>query len=188
VDPTTAYSPWVIEPGTPQIAQIVNSINHARTNQFDIIRNPDPNANRNMPYVPILRTNTLANRRADVFRTMGEIVSAPGLSVQSPFLNRSGAQVQAVWTDKAVEYIPQQILSLVQRDEPRFVVYSFGQSLKPAPRSLTTDPSFYHMCTNYQITGEVITKTTFRVEGQPRNPQNPLRPVVEKYEILPPFE
>jgi hypothetical protein len=46
--------------------------------------------------------------------------------------------------------------------------------------------------------GEVITKTTFRVEGLPYNPanaatvdqslRNPLRPVVEKYEILPPPE
>ena len=68
------------------------------------------------------------------------------------------------------------------------MVYAFGQSLKPAPRSLTTDPDFYHMCTNYQITGEVITKTTFRVEGSPMDAQNPLRPVVEKYEILPPLE
>jgi hypothetical protein len=141
-----------------------------------------------MPYIPIWRTNTLSGRKADVFRSMGEIVSAPALSVQSPFLNREQVQVQGVWTDRAVEYIPQQIMSLLQRDEPRFVVYAFGQSLKPAPRSLTTDPDFYHLCTNYQITGEVITKTTFRVEGQPQNPNNPLRPVIEKYEFLPPLE
>ncbi|MGZ8939504.1 MAG: hypothetical protein ACXW32_09870, partial [Limisphaerales bacterium] len=183
-----AYRPATIDPATPEIAEIVRSINEARTNQQDIIRNPDPNSNRNMPFVPILRTNSLVRRPADVFRTMGEVLSAPALSVQSPFLRRDALEVQAAWTDRAVEYIPQQILSLLQRDEPRFVVYAFGQSLKPAPRSLTTDPNFYHMCTNYQITGEVITKTTFRVEGRPRDPSDPLRPVVEKYEILPPWE
>lgn len=188
VDPVTAYAPWVIQPGSPQISDIVQSINFARTNQIDIIPNPDPNANANLPYIPIWRTNVLAQKKAEVFRSMGEVVSAPALSVQSPFLNRDLVQVRGVWTDRAVEYIPQQILSLLRKDEPRFVVYAFGQSLKPAPRSLTTDPDFYHMCTNYQITGEVITKTTFRVEGSPMDAQNPLRPVVEKYEILPPLE
>ena len=188
VNPADAYAPIVIQPGTRQIAEIVDSINFARTHQVDIIRNPDPNANPNLTFIPIVRTNALAGRPAEVFRHMGEVLSAPALSVQSPFLNRSQAQVQGVWNDRAVEFLPQQILSLLQRDEPRFVVYAFGQSLKPAPRSLTTDPDYYHMCTNYQITGEVITKTTFRVEGRPMDPSDPLRPVVEKYEILPPAE
>jgi hypothetical protein len=187
-DPATAFAPEVITPGSPQITEIVRSINFARANQIDFVPNPNPTANQNVPYIPIWRTNVLAQKKAEVFRSMGEVVSAPALSVQSPFLNGHAAQVRGVWTDRAVEYIPQQILSLLQRDEPRFVVYAFGQSLKPAPRSLTTDPDYYHMCTNYQITGEVITKTTFRVEGEPMNAQNPLRPVVEKYEILPPLE
>jgi hypothetical protein len=89
--------------------------------------------------------------------------------------------------DEAVERIPQQILSLLARDEPRFVVYAFGQSLRPAPRSLTTSANFYNLCTNYQITGEVITKTTFRVEGDVTGPE-PLRAVVENYKVLPPPE
>jgi hypothetical protein len=188
VDPVTAFAPWVIHPGSPQVGEIVRSINFARTNQFDMIPHPDPRANPQMPYIPIYRTNVIAQKKAEVFRTMGEVLSAPALSVQSPFLNGQAFQVRGVWNDRAVEYIPQQILSLLRKDEPRFVVYAFGQSLKPAPRSLTTDPDYYHMCTNYQITGEVITKTTFRVEGSPMDANNPLRPVVEKYEILPPLE
>jgi hypothetical protein len=190
-----SYSPRIIEPSTAQIADIVASINSSRTNQFDIIRHPNPSANPNQPYIGIWRTNTVVSggtelfrRRMDVFRHMGEVLHAPALSIQSPFLNAGPYQDRAVWTDRAVEFIPQQILSLLQRDEPRFVVYAFGQSLKPAPRSLTSDPNYYHMCTNYQITGEVVTKTTFRIEGEPMNSQNPLRPIVEKYEILPPVE
>jgi hypothetical protein len=110
-------------------------------------------------------------------------------------LLRDENNVRNAWTDRAVEYIPQQVLSLLRQDEPRFVVYAVGQSLKPAPRSLTSDPDYYHMCTNYQIMGEVITKTVFRVEGDAyrlgpgaNNAANPLRAVVEKYELLPPPE
>ena len=63
-----------------------------------------------------------------------------------------------------------------------------SRSQLAAPRSLSTHPDFYNLCTNYQITGEVITKTAFRVEGELRNPANPLRTVVESYQILPPPE
>jgi hypothetical protein len=187
-DPNGAYSPKIIAPGSAEIAAIVRSINQARTNQLEIVANPDPNENKNKPYIARYVTNSLVRSKPDYWRYMGEVLSAPALSVQSPFLNRHELQVKAVWNDRAVEFIPQQILGLLKRDEPRFVVYAFGQSLKPAPRSLTTDPAFYHMCTNYQVTGEVITKTTFRVEGRPMDPSDPLRPVIEKYEILPPVE
>jgi hypothetical protein len=187
-NPNDAYQPRVIEPTTAEIDAIIRSINQARTNQLEVVANPNPNANRNEPYIARYVTNSLVQRKPDYWRYVGEVLSAPALSVQSPFLNRHENQVKAVWNDRAVEYIPQQILGLLKRDEPRFVVYAFGQSLKPAPRSLTTDPDFYHMCTNYQVTGEVITKATFRVEGRPMDPQNPLRPVIEKYEILPPVE
>lgn len=189
-----AFDATVVAPGSPQLAAIVASINDARTNQMDIVRHPNPGANPGQPFVPMFRTNHLVNLRESVFEHMGDVLGAPALSVQNPYLVRDLEQVQKVWTDKAVEYMPSQILSLLRRDEPRFVVYAFGQSLKPAPRSLTSDPNFYHMCTNYQITGEVITKTTFRVEGEPFDPQvppnlrKPLRTVVEKYELLPPAE
>jgi hypothetical protein len=183
-----AFDATVIEPGSPQANAIIASINDARTNQLDIIANPTPRANANQPYLAIVRTNQFIGQPVSVFESMGDVLGAPGLSVQNPYLVRDQEQVQKVWTDKAVEYIPSQILSLLRRDEPRFVVYAFGQALKPAPRSLTSDPNYYHMCTNYQITGEVITKTTFRVEGQPRSQTDPLRAVVEKYELLPPSE
>jgi hypothetical protein len=194
-DPAKAYHATFIEPGTPQITAIVQSINFARQKQLDIIPNPSPGANPNMPWDFTVKLNPITGRTNAVFERLGEILSAPHLTVQSPYLNTSGDQVTSVLTDRALEYIPEQVLSLLQRDEPRFVVYAFGQSLKPAARSLTSDPNFYHMCTNYQITGEVTTKTIFRVEGElpvPNDPlaaiKPPLRAVVESYEVLPPVE
>ena len=134
-----------------------------------------------------------------VFESLGHVLGAPGLSRQSPYLMqatngvsnpwaRITNHVNYAWTDRIVEQIPMQILSLLQKDEPRFVVYAFGQALQPAPRSIETSAAFYGLYTNYQITGEVITKTTFRVEGELNNPANPLRTVVEDYKVLPPPE
>jgi hypothetical protein len=188
LEPTNTYRAITIEPATAQITRIVESINRARMFQPEMILNPNRAQRTTDPWVIGPKTNVLNGRQMTVFHSAGEILSAPALTLQSPFLNGSALQVRHVWTDRAVEYIPQQILSLVQRDEPRFVVYAFGQALKPAPRSLSTHPDFYNICTNYQITGEVITKTTFRVEGELRNPGNPLRTIVENYQILPPPE
>jgi hypothetical protein len=199
-DPVAEYRAAVIDPGSVQVATIVRSINFARTNQWEVIPQPIPAFRFQRPWELVTRTNKLSGTPATVFDHLGDVLGAPHLSVQSPFLNGDtfGATPQSIrrlqneWTDRAIEYLPSQILSLLQRDEPRFVVYAFGQSLRPAPHSLSSDPNFYHICTNYQITGEVITKATFRVEGDlpdPRNSatlNNPLRAVVESYQVLPP--
>lgn len=142
------------QPSSVQLSAIVNGINNARVRQ--------PNR---------------------VFRTMGDVLATPELTVASPFLNlRTRQQIERGLTDEAVERIPQQIMSLIKTDEPRMVVYSFGQSLKPAERSLVTSGSFYNICTNYQITGELVTKTVLRIEDAPYKP----RTVVENFSILPP--
>ncbi len=150
-----------IEPGSPQLRTIVAAINQARTN------NP-----------------------GGVFTNMGSVLSAPELSIRSPYLNTNAVQLLHGLTDEAVERIPRQILSLLKEDEPRVVVYSFGQALKPAPRSLVTEANFYHLCTNYQVSGEVVTKTILRFEGDPQGdrsvPPNPLRTVIESHVALPP--
>jgi hypothetical protein len=84
-----------------------------------------------------------------------------------------------------VERIPQQILGLLHGGEqpPRFVVYSYGQALKPAPRSFYMGGGpFFGLCTNYQITAEVATRAVVRVEGAPTKP----RTVIESFSVLPP--
>ena len=116
------------------------------------------------------------------FTNLGSILSVPTLSDRSPLLN---AKVDwAVHTnviDEVVERIPQQVLSLMKADEPRVVVYSFGQSLKPAPNSLVTTPGrYFGLCTNYQVTGESATRTLLRFDGPPREP----RTLVEDHRTL----
>ena len=72
--------------------------------------------------------------------------------------------------DAACERLPQQILGLLKCDHtPRFVVYSFGQTLKPAERSIVTSGPFVGLCTNYQIMAEAATRAVIRVEGAPAN-------------------
>jgi hypothetical protein len=178
------YGNLLIEPGSRQLSNIVASINFARTNQFDVGPVTDP-ARPQVTY-DFYRKQVFGTRNnLDVFEHVGDVLNAPILSYLSPYLRRAGNQ-RLVWVDEAMERIPQQIMSLLQRDEPKFVVYAFGQSLKPAPHSLVTSANFYNLCTNYQITGEVISKTTFRVEGELNNAKNPLRAVVESYNVLPP--
>lgn len=160
----------VIEPASDQVREIVNGINATRSKQ-----------------------------QAGVFSRLGDILRTPQLSAapgiyggivaNSPYINGSSVnQVRFGLTDEVVESIPRRILGLLKVDEPRFVVYAYGQSLKPAERSITTDINFYNLCTNYQVTGEIVTKTIFRVDGEPDNTNSPLRTVVEDYSVLPPTE
>ena len=87
--------------------------------------------------------------------------------------------------DAALERIPQQILGLLKEDEPRVVIYGFGQSLRPAPDSAVVQPGpYFLMSTNYQITGEHATRAVVRFEGDPRAP----RAVVESFNVLTPPE
>jgi hypothetical protein len=182
---TQGYTTLLVEPGSKQLSNIVASINFVRTNQFDVGPITDP-ARPQVTYDFYRKQVFGTGNNLDVFEHVGDVLNAPLMSRLSPYLREEGQQASKVWVDEAVERIPQQIMSLLQRDEPKFVVYAFGQSLKPAPHSLVTSANFYNLCTNYQITGEVISKTTFRVEGELNNAKNPLRAVVESYNVLPP--
>jgi hypothetical protein len=143
------------------------------------------------------------------FNKLSDLLSTPELTEGSPFLNvnqnlfdgykPTGA---AKMMDADYERIPQQILSLIKLGEPRFVVYAWGQSLKPARRnpedtgpSIVTSGPDRGLCRNYQITGEMATRAVIRIEfdriTNPFSPQyNQLdysRPhaVVESFNILP---
>jgi len=41
---------------------------------------------------------------------------------------------------------------------------------------------FFGLCTNYQITAEVVTRAVVRVDGAPSKP----RTVIESFNVLPP--
>jgi len=158
-----------IEPASQQMRTIVESINTARTT---------------FP--------------GGTFPKMGHVLASPALSVGSvtnnglileqfsPYVRPFNATTTpAQIPDEVLEMIPQQTLSLLRTDEPRVVIYAFGQSLKPAPNSIVTRPGvFFGLCTNYVVTGEFATRTVVRFDGAPRPGQ--LKPVVEDHRVLTP--
>jgi hypothetical protein len=149
----------IITPNTPEVRLIVDGINLARQGRF-----------------------------GQKFNYLGEVLSAPELTLQSPFLSRSRGP-NGTPADEVVERIPQMILSLLKRDEPRFVVYAYGQSLRPASGSVIPEPGpFFQMPTNYVITGEFVTKSLMRLEGYLENGRLRVRPIKESYNEVPSAE
>lgn len=140
-------------------------------------------------------TNTqILTRSLPRFESLGEICSVDTLSVGSPFLqdarydeNFPGRPFRAV-PDEVIERIPQQILSLLKNDEPRYVVYAWAQTLRPAPGATITAPGpFFGMATNYVVTGEFATKTVLRFEGALTNTApvtRNLRAVIEDHRVI----
>jgi hypothetical protein len=78
-------------------------------------------------------------------------------------------------SDEMVERIPEQIMGLLKREEfPRVAIYAYGQKLAPAEQSVYLFPGPYQgMVTNYQVIGEMASKTIIRVEGLPDPGQVP---------------
>ena len=106
-------------------------------------------------------------------------------------VNQVTPQMQGL-TDFIYERIPMQTLSLMNlEEEPRLVIYSYGQSLKPAERSVQVSPllgALRGISTNYTVTGEVVIRSLVRVRNAPQIGQTgPFFPqiVVESYDILP---
>jgi hypothetical protein len=144
------------------------------------------------------RTNSVGEfiHRGGWFDHAGDILSVPELTDRSPFLNTGGKYtVLRGMNDAAYEWLPQQMLSLVRLGETRFVVYAYGQTLRPADRSAVTSGPFFGMRTNYQVTAEVATRAVVQVKGSPdpalaNDPdpdrRYPPRIVVESYNTLPP--
>ena len=48
-------------------------------------------------------------------------------------------------------------------DSPRYVIYCYGQALKPAPNGIYTGgDQFFGMVTNYQVVSEIATRAVVR--------------------------
>ena len=134
-----------------------------------------------------------ARRSLPRFRSVGEICSVETLSVGSPLLENveydetNPGRFRPV-SDEVVERIPQQILSLLKAEEPRYVIYAWAQTLKPAPGAVVTAPGpFFGLSTNYVVTGEFATKTVLRFEGALSTNApvtQTLRSVVEDHRVL----
>ena len=142
------------------------------------------------------RANTDTNSqifRNQTFQHLGDVLSAPELTVASPFINAN-----APANDEVYERIPQQIMSLLTLNQtPRFVIYSYGQTLHPADHSLVIGGTFNGLCTNYQITAESAVRAVVRMEGTPdprfvngrvdsQGRSYPPRLVIEQFNVLGP--
>jgi hypothetical protein len=144
------FSELFIQPDTPQLRAIVDGINRTRREE------------RWQGGYPIA-----------AFRHLGRILATPELTLRSPYISTNN-----LMNDAILERIPQQVLSLLKEDEPRFTVYAFGQALREAPDSVYLGSGPLHrMCFNYEVTGEFVSKSVIRIEGTPAHP----RVVVEDY-------
>jgi hypothetical protein len=138
----------------------------------------------------VQRTRTATNLFNGAFGRAGDVLNTPELSVESPLLNRSSeVQLERGIDDATYERIPQMLMSLVRGNEaPRFTIYAYGQSLRPAERSIVTGGPYSGLCTNYQVTAEFVTRTVMRLEWE-RNTATgapSVRPVVESFNVLGP--
>jgi len=146
------------------------------------------------PHVETIVRAINARREAlpgKVFNSLREFMAIPQLTTNSPYLTPpyvSRIPPAGALTDRDYEAIPEKILSLIHVGEPRFVVYAFGQSLKPAPQSIVTGGNYRGLVTNYEVSGELATRTVMRVELDQANPPGPPIPrvIVESFNISSP--
>ncbi|MFO1476929.1 MAG: pilus assembly PilX N-terminal domain-containing protein [Verrucomicrobiota bacterium] len=158
----------------------------------------------NSPLVAIVNgiNATRATFPGGSFHRLGDILATPQFTMsatnlvppsftaypgESPYLSTVGGSLDSYGAgglnDEIIERIPQQAMSLLGLSHaPRFVIYSYGQALHPAERSIyTVSGPFFQLCTNYQVTAEAATRAVVRVEGAPSNP----RVIVEQFNVLP---
>jgi len=124
-------------------------------------------------------TRTRASMPGGAFKRLGDLLATPELTTASPYvLQGSGGQQN----DAVYERIPQQVLGLLKGGEqPQFLIYAWGQTLKPAEHSVL--PS--GLCTNYQVTAEVATRTLVRIDPATNGWGHAIS-VVGSFNVLPP--
>ncbi len=113
-----------------------------------------------------------------LFHKVGQILSVPALTAASPFWNNNLTSPSQV-SDEVVERIPQQIMGLLKVGEPQFVIYAWGESLRPKNLYLSSPNN--NLCTNYEITGEYLSRTVCHVV----HTNGPPKMVIDSYNIEP---
>ena len=209
------YTYFPINPAGPAnvnspLGQIVTGINQTRANANNsvLIVSSAGNVTNEIP-----ATFTNADGLFDTFEHVGDILAAPQLSDQSPFLNwNNSLQQQNGISDELYEWLPQQVMSLLRvsgtpQSPMRYVVYSYGQALKPAPngiytgsQTLANGQSAFGMVTNYQVVAESDARTVVTFGSVETNlvttnalgnwisvPAVTNNTVIEQFGILPPY-
>ncbi len=204
--PTNTYT--VINPAGPaganaKLGQIVADINRMRTNADNVAMILSISGTMTNE-IPANFVN--ADGLVGSFEHVGDILATPALTEQSPFLNLANTDYN---NDEMYEWLPQQVMSLLRvsgtpESPMRYVIYSYGQALKPAPNSLVTSGSFFGMVTNYQVVAEAATRAVVRFGSTLTNVvtlttnafNNPIwfaapvvtnnNVVIERFNVLPP--
>jgi len=172
IQPAGVYNPTNL----PALVQIVQGINNERA------------------------TLVNADGLKGSFEHIGDILGTPQLTEQSPFISiipqgmdNAGQIIPPVYpSDEVMEWLPQQMMSLLRTGTPRYVIYSYGQTLEPAAGATYLGAgNYFGMVTNYQIVAETATRSVVRFDSSVTNLNNTLtvtnnRAVIERYNILPP--
>jgi hypothetical protein len=216
IEPAGVYDPFGANP--PAMVRLVSGINAERSRKFasgnvsdflhpggwfksagDILSVPALSVGAPVfvpddPTAPLPQEGTYYWTNSSPFISFGATGGVRGRSDQVPALDSN--EIKYSINDAALEWLPQQIMSLVRLGEPRFLIYAYGQALRPAENSIiTAGGPFFGLCTNYQITAEVAARAVVRVEGSANpadannaNPKRryPPRLIIESYNYLPP--
>jgi hypothetical protein len=134
------------------------------------------------------------------FARLSEVLAVTNLTAGSPFLHPpfitdAAAQMKSkLLRDSDYERIPEQIMSLIKLGDTRYVIYTWGQSLKPA--HVVTSGSHRGLVDNYQITAEVATRAVVRIDFEAYTNRNDIhyekpnyqrpRAVTESFNIMSP--
>jgi hypothetical protein len=140
-------------------------------------------ATNNPPLWQIINgiNNMRTNYYNGEFQRLGDILSVPQLTVASPYLSGNAGYM----SDAIYERIPQMTLGMLKCDHtPRFVIFAYGQSLKPANNSIVTGGNYSGLCTNYQITAESASRAVVRMDKNASG--NGYHAVIENFNYLPP--
>jgi len=186
---------FTLKSGNP-IPQVTNTYNLIQPVAVDGINSA---LGRLVASINLQRTNTIplvgftnSDGVVGAFEHAGDILSTPALSVNSPFLNWSNNFQQAYGlNDEDYEWVPQQMMGLVRGSStPRYVVYAYGQSLRPAPNGLDSSSPYFGLVTNYQVVAESAVRAVISVQS--KVDMSGAYPVtnyithVESYNVLPP--
>jgi hypothetical protein len=127
---------------------------------------------------------------AGAFEHVGDILSVPQLTDYSAFLNTNNVQQAFGVSDAEYEWLPQQVMGLLRGSStPRYVIYGYGQSLRPAPNGLVGSNPNFGLVTNYQVVAESGVRAVVSVHRQidltGAYPVTNYTTRVESYNVLP---
>jgi hypothetical protein len=130
------------------------------------------------------------------FQHVGEILATPALTDQNPFFNTNSGTGATPFltnglTDAMYEWLPEQALPLLKLDSsPRYVIYCYGQALKPVQGAQVTSGVNFGLTTNYQVVAESAAKAVVQVHAniviQNGRSVTNYTTTVESYNALPP--